>query len=63
MNKYPRGKLNADDEGALMIGISVQDKTVIIDFGTQVKWIGLDKFAAIQLGQMIIDRANEIEVK
>lgn len=59
-NKYPRGKLCQDDEGQLAIGIAVQDKTLIIDFGKQIKWIGMDKAMAIQFGETIIRRAKEI---
>ncbi|MBY0562465.1 hypothetical protein [Hyphomicrobium sp.] len=49
MNQYPRGKLNADDEGALAFRIGVSDKTIIIDFGKPVTWIGLDKATALAL--------------
>lgn len=39
MNRYPRGKLNDDDDGELMIAITEQDNTVIISFGKMVSWI------------------------
>ncbi len=41
-NDYPRGKLNDSDEGGLKIAIGVQDKTVIVAFGTPTASIGLD---------------------
>src|SRR5690554_4587002 len=40
-DQYPRGKLNADDEGQLAIAITTKDKTVIVDFGKGVTWLGL----------------------
>lgn len=60
-NNYPRGKLNDSDEGALMIAIKVQDKTLIIDFGKDISWLGMDKFQAIEFGKMIIEKANSIK--
>lgn len=58
---FPRGKLNADDEGALTLGIAVKDKTLIIDFGKPVVWLGLDKATALQIAETIRKRAEEIK--
>lgn len=63
MNKYPRGKLNEDDEGQLEIAIVVKDKTIIIDFGKPIAWIGLDKDSAMNLVALIIDKVNSIKVE
>ena len=41
MKNYPRGKLNAHDEGQLRIAMTVKGNTLIIDFGKPVKWLGL----------------------
>jgi hypothetical protein len=57
---FPRGKLNADDEGGLLMGIAVKDKTVVINFGKPVAWLGLDKMTAIKLGNAIIKHARSI---
>ena len=59
-NYYPRGKLNDSDEGAALISVAQQDKTVIISFGREVSWIGLDKQGALTLAQYITAKANEI---
>lgn len=59
-NNYPRGKFSEDDEGELRISVTHKDKTVIIDFGKDVKWIGMDKNCALALAKIIIDRANEM---
>jgi hypothetical protein len=40
-NKYPRGKLRADDEGQLAIKMAVQDGTLLLIFGKPVTWLGL----------------------
>lgn len=57
---YPRGKLNASDEGGLVISIRATDKTVIVDFGTPVAWIGLGKEDAMALGNGLIERAKTL---
>lgn len=57
--QYPRGKLNADDEGALAIAITVKDKTVIVDFGKPVNWLGLDADSARNLARTLLRRADE----
>lgn len=57
---FPRGKLNADDEGGLKIGLAVKDRTVIIAFGKEVAWLGMSKPEAIELGRAIIAKAEEI---
>jgi hypothetical protein len=57
---YPRGKLCNDDEGELVLRICVQDKTVILDFGKPVKWLGFSKQDALNLAETLIKRANEI---
>lgn len=59
-NDFPRGKFNQHDEGGLNIGIFTKDKTIIIDFGTPVKWIGLDKQTALSLATNLFERANKL---
>lgn len=56
--KFPRGKLSADDEGELKIAITTRDKTLIIDFGKPCAWIGLDKHTALALADTIKKRAE-----
>ena len=41
MSDFPRGKLNASDEGALRIAMTVRKNTLVIDFGKPTAWIGL----------------------
>ncbi len=59
-NYYPRGKLCETDEGVALISIAVKDRTVIIDFGKDVKWIGFDKRTAINLANVLLEKAKEI---
>jgi hypothetical protein len=62
-DQFPRGMLNADDEGQLQMGITVKDKTVIIDFGKPVVWFGMDYHTAMNFAGTIMMRAQEIKPK
>lgn len=57
---FPRGKLNASDEGGLQLAVSAQDKTVIINFGKSVVWVGLDKATALQFAELIRKHAESL---
>lgn len=63
MNQYPRGKLNADDEGALNIAIGERDNTVIINFGKKVAWIGMSRPEAIEFAKTIMKRAGAKKIE
>ena len=57
---FPRGKLNASDEGGLQLAVGARDKTVIIDFGKPVVWLGLDKASALQFAALIRKHAESL---
>lgn len=57
---YPRGKFCEDDEGELQMRICMQDKTIIIDFGKPVTWLGLAKKDAVNLANSLLEKANSI---
>jgi hypothetical protein len=58
---FPKGQLNADDEGAIKIGIAYDpvDKVVRIDFGTPVTWLGLPPDEARELANILLKKAAE----
>lgn len=58
---FPRGKLNADDEGGLRVAIAVKDRTVMIAFGKEVAWLGMSKPEALAFAETIRKRAEEIQ--
>jgi hypothetical protein len=41
--KFPQGKLVNHDEGEIKFAVGVKDRKVIIEFGTSVKWMGMDR--------------------
>ena len=57
---YPRGKIHKDDEGGIKIGVTVKDKTLIIDFGKSITWLGLGKDDAINLANVLLKRSKEL---
>lgn len=63
MNQYPRGKLNADDEGAIEVAITERDNTVIIRFGKEITWIGMSRPQAIEFAKTIMKRAGAKKIE
>lgn len=61
MDQYPRGKLCEDDEGALQVAMAIQDRTVVVDFGKAVPWIGLDAATARQMARSLLRLSDEID--
>lgn len=58
--EYPRGKFSDSDTGALVMSLTVRDKTIILDFGKEVTWVGLSKESALAIGQSLVDKANSL---
>lgn len=56
---FPRGKLNANDEGALRMAVYTKDRTVMVDFGKKVAWLGLDADTAERLANSLLEHAKE----
>ncbi len=57
---FPRGKFSSDDEGELRIAVGMKDKTIVIDFGKEVAWLGLDKDTALALADALVSWAQKI---
>ena len=59
--KFPQGKINKDDEGEIQFGVRHDHAHVILDFGKQVTWLGMDPGLARQLGALLIKHADQVE--
>jgi hypothetical protein len=61
--RYPEGKLNEHDEGEIAFAVAAdpKHKKVLIDFGKPVAFLGMTGEQAKQLGQMLIDKAAQID--
>jgi hypothetical protein len=57
--RYPRGRLNADDEGEIQMAVTVQDDVVVIAFPKRLSWVGLPAELAEELAQTLLTRATE----
>lgn len=59
-DKYPRGKLNDQDEGALTTAIGIEKDCVVIKWNKPVAWIGMPKDMAIEFASTIIKQASKL---
>ncbi len=60
---FPRGKISADDEGGLNIGVGA-DKAkgvVVIQFGGPVAWLAMDAETASRIAGAILAKVKELE--
>jgi len=60
-DQYPRGKLSADDGGAILIAVTTHEDTVIVSFPKYVNWIGLDVITAREIAKSILAAADKID--
>lgn len=56
---YPLGKECPHDEGELnlVIGLNPYTRTVVVEFGTSVKWIGMSQAQAKTVGDKLLELA------
>lgn len=59
---HPQGRLNADDQGGLRIGIAVDPRNgvVRVEFGKPVAWLGLDRGTALALADNLRKHAETL---
>ena len=58
---FPRGRLNALDEGGLRMAIGVEGGAVVVHFGKPVAFVGLGPQEARALARSLIAKADAIE--
>lgn len=57
--KFPRGRLNPDDEGEIAVGVAVDGDVVVLAFPKPVAWVGMPAEQAEKLADTIKQRAAE----
>lgn len=57
--EFPDGRLNAQDEGAIPLGISHQNGKVVIQFVRNLNWIGFTPEQAIEIAEILIQHARQ----
>src|SRR3954471_17830901 len=58
-NAFPDGRLVPHDEGGLMFGVTVFNGRVIFDFGKPIRSIGFTREGALELAELIRQRAMQ----
>jgi hypothetical protein len=63
--QFPRGQLNADDEGELTLGVAFDEKNgiVVINFGKPVAWMGLEPAQAIEMAKTILKQSGVKDIE
>ena len=56
---FPEGKLTPQDEGGIQFAIAVRDGKVVMDFGKEVVWIGMNPGDALALAESLISNARK----
>ena len=59
--RFPGGKLTADDDGEILMGVGRRDDIVILEFGKATKWLGMPPRQALSLAALLIHHAKIIE--
>lgn len=59
LGDHPEGKLTKSDEGAIQFAIGHENGKVVLDFGTQVTWVGMNPKQAVQLAESLLDHARK----
>ena len=61
--KFPFGKVDATDEGELRMGMYADHRAGIVrlEFGKAIAWVGLPSQQARELGQLLIEKADELD--
>jgi len=61
--QFPNGKLTEHDEGELVFGVSAdkERKVVILQFGSEVRWLAMPADSALQLALSLVKAAGEVD--
>ena len=57
---FPQGQLTKADEGEIQFMVGAKNDKVILQFGTPVAWMGMTPEQAIDLGEMLIQKAAKV---
>lgn len=59
LGDFPEGKLTPTDEGSIQFAVGVKGGKVVLDFGTEVAWLGMNPQQAADLAAALLKRARE----
>lgn len=61
--RFPGGKLTPEDDGELKFAITAAKGKVVVEFGTPVKWFGMNGEQARELAKVLEHRAREADIQ
>ena len=61
--EYPNGRMNANDQGAIAVGIGHQDGRVTMQFPKNLNWIGFTPEQAIDIAESLVEHARRCGCK
>jgi hypothetical protein len=56
--RFPEGQLTDSDEGEIQFRVGVIERKVVIDFGQEVVWVGMNAEQARGLARMLLKHAE-----
>ena len=56
--RFPEGKLTEMDEGEIKFAVGIDQGKIVIEFGQQVTWMGMNPDQAHDLGRLLIKKAQ-----
>lgn len=61
LGSHSHGMLNQQDEGDLAVLFKIERGLVVMEFGKEISWIGLEPYKARQFADMLNQKAEEAE--
>lgn len=61
--EFPAGMLRPDDKGELNLAITHTHGRVVVLFGTEVKWLGMEPDTARALAMELLERADKAQIQ
>lgn len=61
--KFPHGRLNEEDEGALALAVGTENGAVTIRFPYAVEWIAMTPQEAVGLAELMVRHAQKISTE
>lgn len=62
---YPAGMYGGDDEGSIAFGVApdIDNRRVVLNFGKEVAWLGMEPNQAVHLAEALIKAARATSTK
>lgn len=59
--KYPNGKIDDSDDGAIMVRVyCARNRVVVVEYADLVKWIAMSRAEALAFADSIVSAASQL---